>query len=124
MNASEAAPMNAKRSALFSWPILAVACSASSSNPEVAGEGGSASCNTLANHAPVISLPSTTAAAPHAQGGTILDGTYVLSSNVLYGSVPESDAEAANDAQFIEESETLSISGSTWQMVGSAEGTA
>jgi hypothetical protein len=72
-------------------------------------------CNTITNSGSDISGQSSTATAPTPTGGTITDGTYVLSSVVAY-------LPFAEDAGAGTLSGTIIVSGSTWQIVGNAIG--
>jgi hypothetical protein len=94
--------------------ILAIAggCGASPAATD-GGSGGGAGgggCNTLANTGAVVSETANAGALPTMNGGTVLDGTYVLVSNVQY---------AGSGAGSKTHKRTLQISGTTIQMVNS-----
>jgi hypothetical protein len=48
------------------------------------GDDGSAICNTLANSAPAVTLLQVASDPPAFQGGTVVDGTYTLTSETIY----------------------------------------
>ena len=56
---------------------LSQACGSDTASPGPA-------CNTLVNDGPTVSLMLSTATAPPATGGTVVDGTYVLSGATAY----------------------------------------
>lgn len=70
-------------------------------------------CNTLANVGTSVSETANAAAVPVMTGGTIVDGTYVLTSNVQY---------AGSGAGSKTHKRTLAISGTTLQLVNSDNG--
>ncbi|MGH7435781.1 MAG: hypothetical protein ACRENE_08905 [Polyangiaceae bacterium] len=49
-----------------------------------AGDDGSAICTTLANPAPLVTIVQVASAPPAFQGGTVVDGTYALTSEAIY----------------------------------------
>jgi hypothetical protein len=74
------------------------------------GSGGSApACNQLADDAPTYSMTFAAGTPPAPSGGTIVDGTYLLSRQTVYAmsSMPATEVGRAK----------VEISGNTWQSV-------
>jgi hypothetical protein len=90
--------------------VLSQACSSSDTAPPAPA------CNTLVNDGPTVSLTVVLTAAPPANGGTVVDGTYVLSKATLYTNgvtvTPPPNAFSA----------VLQMAGHTMQQVGSING--
>jgi hypothetical protein len=80
-------------------------------------DGASSTCNMLKLLDGSVSITGSTGTAPTATGGTIVDGTYVLSSYVIFSSTALRDAGGPGPS-----SETISVSGSTWQVAARAPG--
>ena len=78
------------------------------------GSGGSGLCNTLANVGTEVPVTTNAGAAPTMTGGQIADGTYVLTSQVVYAG--RSTAGLGSLKQ------TFVIAGNTVQVVQSGEG--
>ena len=86
---------------------------ATTSDASTATDGASGDCNTLTNVGTVVSETTNASALPAMTGGTIVDGTYVLSSAVEY---------AGSTADTKTHKRTLKISGTTIQIVNSDNG--
>lgn len=86
--------------------VAASACGSTSSPSHDAG----GACNTIANIGTAVPETTNPAALPAMTGGTIADGTYVLTSAVYY---------AGSTASSVTHKRTLAISGSTVQLVNS-----
>jgi hypothetical protein len=85
--------------------------SSSSKDSVASNDGRSAECNALTTAgAPYSPLVLSSQPVPAAEGGTVSDGTYVLTSQVLYTSHGTGDASALGTL-----AEKISVSGSTWQ---------
>jgi hypothetical protein len=110
--------------ALATLPLVAGGCRSSTAGVDAgAGDdaGGDASafdagendCNGLSQVGPAVTATCAAGAAPAALGGTVLDGTYVLTATVLFGTCALPDL-----------SETLVISqGTVESLATSADGT-
>jgi hypothetical protein len=87
-------------------PIGSVACSSDSPSAPAA-------CNALVNDGPTITIMASTSGAPAPTGGTIVDGTYVLTAATVFGvsSIPQVTASAV-----------FQFSGNTMQQVGTVNG--
>ncbi len=77
---------------------------------EVDGGAAAPACNAIANQAADVAYQFSSDTAPVGSGGTVADGTYALSSAVVY---PSNAGDAGLNASA---SITLSVSGSTWQL--------
>ena len=94
--------------------LMALGCGSEPSSPDGGGQPGMCSadvpagqpCNTLANVATAITPTCTTGTMPAGEGGTIVDGTYVLTAQTYYN-------VAACPAGAL--SETVVIAGSCFQ---------
>jgi hypothetical protein len=114
--------MRAKITSIFLCTLIA-SCSSSSpstTNDKDASSGthdsatsSSGKCNSVVRKAKLVPATMSSATPPTAKGGSIADGTYVLTSYVIYSAMAMADGGSMGA-----ESETASISGSTWQVIG------
>ena len=72
-------------------------------------------CNTLRNDGPAVSVMASTATAPAPAGGTIVDGTYVLTAATGYAISPAVIPTTTLSA-------VMQIAGSTMQQAGTING--
>jgi hypothetical protein len=80
-----------------------------------AADDAPVACNTLVNSAPSITIEQVASDPPAPQGGTPVDGTYVLSAAVIYTG-PAGPAGPSGTSQT-----TLQITGSTIQVVSTGD---
>src|SRR5215471_21351278 len=103
---------------LCSMTVAAAGCGGSATSPDGAASGGQCgadveagqACNAVANNATPITPTCTTGTMPTGTGGTIVDGTYQLTSQTYY------NVSSCPTSPF---AETLTISGGCFQAVTS-----
>jgi len=94
---------------------------ASSSGTSTATSDAASPCNMLTNTGTTATPTPVVGATPTGMGGTVIDGTYVLSSVTTYWPAANPPSGEGSFADTIAaESETISVSGATWQVVENA----
>ncbi|HEX7478680.1 MAG TPA: hypothetical protein VF331_12800 [Polyangiales bacterium] len=101
--------------------IAAISCLSdscgSSKAPAASMDGSTAACNAVVDDGPLVTMTAVASAAPSPVGGTIADGTYVLSAATLY--TGPGGSTAASGGAF---SGVFQIKGTTMLQVGTVSG--